>query len=61
MSFGGWTTARVAEMKVDDPRIKCALMQCPSLVRGELQGGIAIPVMLMTGVEEMCDKLMPVK
>eukprot|EP00928_Gymnodinium_smaydae_P045109 TRINITY_DN30114_c0_g1_i1.p1 TRINITY_DN30114_c0_g1~~TRINITY_DN30114_c0_g1_i1.p1 ORF type:complete len:488 (-),score=73.03 TRINITY_DN30114_c0_g1_i1:240-1703(-) len=50
MSFGGWTTAKVLDM--GDPRVKAAIIQCPSLMRGELSRGINVPTMIMLGTED---------
>lgn len=50
MSFGGWTAARVLDM--GDPRVKAAVMHCPSLARGELSRDVERPVMVMIGTED---------
>jgi len=50
MSFGGWTAARVLDMK--DDRVKAAVLHCPSLARGELTRVVDRPVMVMLGTED---------
>eukprot|EP00929_Paragymnodinium_shiwhaense_P063199 TRINITY_DN31588_c0_g1_i2.p1 TRINITY_DN31588_c0_g1~~TRINITY_DN31588_c0_g1_i2.p1 ORF type:complete len:423 (-),score=72.78 TRINITY_DN31588_c0_g1_i2:397-1665(-) len=56
MSFGGWTSGAVIEDN-KDPRIKAAIMQCPSLMSaggrlGDKRQNKDTPVMLMAGVED---------
>jgi len=55
MSFGGWTAAAVLEKR--DPRIRAAVLQCPSLMSAggrlpEERGNRQTPVMLMLGTED---------
>ena len=55
MSFGGWTTAAFLETK--DPRIKCAVLKCPSLNSsdgGRLRAthSADVPALVMVGKED---------
>ena len=56
MSFGGWSSA--AALEAADPRVKCAILQCPSLAtsgRGNLaseRADTTTPVMVQLGTED---------
>ena len=55
MSFGGWTTAAYCER--NDPRIKAAVLMCPSLAMsdaGKLSKGhtSTVPALVMVGRED---------
>lgn len=55
MSFGGWTTA--ACLEESDPRVKAAIMMCPSLMSadGRLmkeRRNVETPIMMMIGSED---------
>ena len=57
MSFGGWATAAALELGAD-PRVKCAILQCPSLAMSgraklaDARADRATPVMVMLGTED---------
>ena len=56
MSFGGWSTAAALESR--DPRVKAAILQCPSLsmsgsgTLAEERQEIEVPVMVQLGTED---------
>lgn len=55
MSFGGWTAA--AALEFNDPRVKAALLMCPSLMSAEgrltkERTNLHTPLMVMIGTED---------
>ena len=40
MSFGGWATA--AALEAQDPRVKCAVMKCPSIAMSGSAAGVGV-------------------